>query len=64
MDFGLLRFNFVLHCRNIKAKPNFYQESKCKDIIVIGSMHSHERIDKQIMGTSLRYLSTNGVKQV
>jgi len=43
---------------------SWFQESKCKDLIVIGSMHSHERVDKQITGTSLRYLSTNGAKQV
>jgi proteasome assembly chaperone 2 len=36
----------------------WFQESDCKDLIIIGSMHSHERIDKQITGTAMRYLST------
>jgi len=36
----------------------WFQEADCADLIVIGSMQSHECIDKQITGTPLRYLST------
>jgi len=36
----------------------WFQAADCKDLIVIGSMHAHERIDVQITGTPLRYLNT------
>eukprot|EP00088_Acartia_fossae_P029921 TRINITY_DN3084_c0_g1_i6.p1 TRINITY_DN3084_c0_g1~~TRINITY_DN3084_c0_g1_i6.p1 ORF type:complete len:244 (-),score=45.68 TRINITY_DN3084_c0_g1_i6:308-1039(-) len=36
----------------------WFKESGCAELVVVGSMHAHERIDKQITGTDLRYLTS------
>jgi len=36
----------------------WFQEKKCGELIVVGSIYSHERIDSQITGSGLRYLCT------